>query len=89
MRWLITLRRWIPQKVGVTIDSAMNGDADRDIKPNAEFKALYEADETVRDLIDKAKRLEGLPRHASVHASGVLISQNGCWRVCSGCSWSR
>ena len=36
---------------------------------------MYEADETVRDLIDKAKRLEGLPRHASVHASGVLISQ--------------
>ena len=39
-------------------------------------QALYEADETVRDLIDKAKRLEGLPRHASVHASGVLISQD-------------
>lgn len=69
------IAKMIPQKVGVTIDSAMNGDADRDIKPNAEFKALYEADETVRDLIDKAKRLEGLPRHASVHASGVLISQ--------------
>ena len=66
------IAKMIPQKVGVTIDSAMNGDADRDIKPNAEFKALYEADETVRDLIDKAKRLEGLPRHASVHASGVL-----------------
>ena len=55
------IAKMIPQKVGVTIDSAMNGDADRDIKPNAEFKALYEADETVRDLIDKAKRLEGLP----------------------------
>ena len=69
------IAKMIPQKVGVTIDSAMNGDTDRDIKPNAEFKALYEQDATVHDLIDKAKRLEGLPRHASVHASGVLISQ--------------
>ena len=42
------IAKMIPQKVGVTIDSAMNGDADRDIKPNAEFKALYEADETVQ-----------------------------------------
>lgn len=69
------IAKMIPQKVGVTIESAMNGDADRDIKPNHEFKALYESDSTVHDLIDKAKRLEGLPRHASVHASGVLISQ--------------
>jgi len=69
------IAKMVPQKVGVTIDSAMNGDADRDIKPNQEFKALYESDPTVHDLIDKAKRLEGLPRHASVHASGVLISQ--------------
>ena len=69
------IAKMIPQKVGVTIDSAMNGDTDRDIKPNAEFKALYEQDAIVHDLIDKAKRLEGLPRHASVHASGVLISQ--------------
>ena len=29
----------------------------------------------MRDLIDKSKRLEGLPRHASMHAAGVLISQ--------------
>ena len=69
------IAKMIPQKVGVTIDGAMNGNPDRDIKPNAELKALYEQDATVHDLIDKAKRLEGLPRHASVHASGVLISQ--------------
>lgn len=69
------IAKMIPQKVGVTIDSAMNGNPDRDIKPNPDLKALYESDETVHDLIDKARRLEGLPRHASVHASGVLISK--------------
>lgn len=67
--------KMVPQKVGVTIDSAMNGDADRDIKPNYDLKNLYESDDTIHNLIDKAKRLEGLPRHSSVHASGVLISQ--------------
>ena len=69
------IAKMIPQKVGVTIDYAMNGNSDKDIKPNLELKKLYEEDDTVHNLIDKAKRLEGLPRHASVHASGVLISQ--------------
>ena len=42
---------------------------------NPDLRAAYESDEQVRDLIDKSKRLEGLPRHASMHAAGVLISQ--------------
>lgn len=36
---------------------------------------MYESDETVKRLIDMAKRLEGLPRHTSMHAAGVVISQ--------------
>lgn len=45
------------------------------LKMNPDLRAAYESDEQVRDLIDKSKRLEGLPRHASMHAAGVLISQ--------------
>ena len=82
------IAKMIPQKVGVTIDSAMNGDADRDIKPNAEFKALYEADETVRDLIDKAKSLKDCQGMLQFMPQ-VSYQSEGCWRVCSGCSWSR
>ena len=74
MQWLIICKDDTSESRSY-IDGAMNGNPDRDIKPNAELKALYEQDATVHDLIDKAKRLEGLPRHASVHASGVLISQ--------------
>ena len=36
---------------------------------------LYESDEQVKTLIDMGKRLEGLPRHSSMHAAGVVISQ--------------
>ena len=39
------------------------------------MRNAYENDAQVHDLIDKSKRLEGLPRHASMHAAGVLISQ--------------
>ena len=42
---------------------------------NPELRALYERDETVKSLIDMSKRLEGLPRHTSMHAAGVVISQ--------------
>ena len=40
---------------------------------NPEFKQLYENDEQVQVLIDMCKRLEGLPRHTSMHAAGVVI----------------
>ena len=42
---------------------------------NPELRSMYESDETVKRLIDMAKRLEGLPRHTSMHAAGVVISQ--------------
>ena len=57
--------KMIPQTIGITIDKA--------IELNKDLKELYETDEEVTELIDRARRLEGLPRHASVHASGILI----------------
>lgn len=45
------------------------------MKMNPELRGLYEADETVKKLIDMSRRLEGLPRHTSMHAAGVVISQ--------------
>ena len=57
--------------VGITIDRAL--------EENPEFKRAYESDEVVRDLVDKAKRLEGVARHSSVHAAGVVISPKPIW----------
>ena len=42
---------------------------------NPEMRKLYQEDEQVRELIDMSRRLEGLPRHTSMHAAGVVISQ--------------
>ncbi|MBE6727933.1 MAG: DNA polymerase III subunit alpha [Ruminococcaceae bacterium] len=56
----------IPQAIGVTIDSALN--------TSKEFKNLYESDTQIKDLVDMARKLEGMPRHASTHAAGVVIS---------------
>ena len=57
----------IPSELGITIDKAL--------QKNPELRKMYESDETVRNLIDMSKRLEGLPRHTSMHAAGVVISQ--------------
>ena len=62
-----TIAKMIPRELGITIDKALKG--------NPDLKAAYESDPQVKDLIDKSRRLEGLPRHASMHAAGVLISQ--------------
>ena len=43
---------------------------------NSELKKMYVSDNNVRNIIDFAKRIEGLPRHASTHAAGVVISKN-------------
>jgi len=47
----------------------------RALEMNPEFRTLYQQDEQVRYLIDMCKRLEGLPRHTSMHAAGVVICQ--------------
>ncbi len=48
---------------------------DQALKTNAEFRQLYEEDEKAKTLIDFAKKLEGVARHASTHACGVVISK--------------
>ncbi|MCI5872977.1 MAG: DNA polymerase III subunit alpha [Clostridiales bacterium] len=62
-----TIAKNIPNESNITIEKAL--------VMNPELRAMYESDETVRNLIDMSKRLEGLPRHTSMHAAGVVISQ--------------
>ena len=62
-----SIAKMIPQELNITIDKAL--------KENPELRRTYENDEQVKYLIDMAKRLEGLPRHSSMHAAGVVISQ--------------
>ena len=56
----------VPMELGITIEKAL--------KHNPELKSIYDTDEQAKNLIDMSKRLEGLPRHTSMHAAGVLIS---------------
>ncbi|MBO5211571.1 MAG: DNA polymerase III subunit alpha, partial [Clostridia bacterium] len=56
----------IPQAVGMTIARALEG--------GKELRELYRNDSAVKELIDMAMKLEGMPRHASTHAAGVVIS---------------
>ncbi len=60
------IAKLIPQSIGMTISRALEG--------SKELKGLYETDSTVAELIDMARALEGMPRHASTHAAGVVIS---------------
>ena len=62
-----SIAKMIPQELNITIDKAL--------KENPELRRTYETDEQVKILIDMGKRLEGLPRHSSMHAAGVVISQ--------------
>jgi DNA polymerase III subunit alpha len=57
----------VPFGVGMTLDKAM--------EQSAEMKEIYEADAAIRKLVDFAKRVEGIARHASTHAAGVVISK--------------
>ena len=59
------IAKMIPNELNVTIDRALQA--------NPELRKLYESDEQVKVLIDMSKRLEGLPRHTSMHAAGVVI----------------
>ena len=61
------IAKMIPQELNITIDKALD--------MNPELKKAYEEQEEIHYLIDMAKRLEGLPRHTSMHAAGVVISQ--------------
>ncbi len=60
------ISKLIPRTLGITLSQALD--------VSFELKTLYDTDERVRKLIDLSMKLEGLPRHASTHAAGVVIS---------------
>ena len=61
------IAKMIPGDLGMTLDKAL--------KQSPDLREAYQNDDEVRYLIDMAKRLEGLPRHTSMHAAGVVIGQ--------------
>ncbi len=56
----------IPRELDITIDKAL--------RKNAELRKMYESDPRIKELVDLAKAVEGMPRHASKHAAGVVIT---------------
>ena len=61
-----TVSKMIPRELGMTIEKALT--------KNQELKALYDKDAKIRELVDTAKSVEGMPRHTSTHAAGVVIT---------------
>jgi len=61
-----TVAKLIPREMNVTIESALL---------TKELKVLYDNEEDVRNLIDISRKLEGMPRHASTHAAGVVMTE--------------
>lgn len=62
-----TVAKLIPRELGITIDKALK---------SSDLRALYENDENVRRLIYLSRKVEGMPRHASTHAAGVVITRD-------------
>ena len=62
-----SIAKMIPNELNITLDKAL--------EMNPMLKECYDNEHEIRYLIDMSKRLEGLPRHTSMHAAGVLISQ--------------
>ena len=60
-----SIAKMIPNELNITIDKAL--------QMNHELRELYQGNEEVAHLIDMSRRLEGLPRHTSMHAAGVVI----------------
>lgn len=63
------IAKMIPTDLGMTLDLAL--------KVSKDLKTEYETDDEIKYLIDMSKKLEGLPRHSSMHAAGVVISKLG------------
>ena len=61
------IAKLIPKELNITLDKAL--------KTSSELRKSYGEDPQVKELIDMSMRLEGLPRHTSMHAAGVVISQ--------------
>ncbi len=62
------IAKQVPNELNITIDRAL--------KRSVDFKALYDSDNEARELIDMARKVEGMPRHASTHAAGVVITHD-------------
>ncbi len=58
----------VPRELGITIEKAL--------KKSPEFKALYESSDEIKELIDTSMKVEGMPRHSSTHAAGVVITRD-------------
>ena len=67
--------KMIPEEVGVTLDKALS------ISP--QLKDEYEKDAEVREVVDIAKRIEGLSRHSGIHAAGVVIAPRPITEYCA------
>ncbi len=61
-----TVAKLIPRELNVTLASAMQ---------RKELRAMYESSPEIRKLLEISERLEGMPRHASIHAAGVVITE--------------
>ncbi len=62
-----SIAKMVPQELNITLERAL--------RTSPELRKSYEEDPQVRELVDMSMRLEGLPRHTSMHAAGVVISQ--------------
>ncbi|MFW6102827.1 MAG: DNA polymerase III subunit alpha [Chloroflexota bacterium] len=63
-----SVARLIPQELTITLERALN--------ESPELRQAYDDDDSIRKLVDSARKLEGLVRHASTHAAGVVISRD-------------
>ncbi len=70
-----SIAKMVPNELNITIDRALS--------INPEFRRMYETDEQVKNLVDMSKRLEGLPRHTSMHAAGGGYLQQAGGRICA------
>jgi len=62
-------------RVARLVPFSLNMTLDRALAENSELRAIYHEDTIIRNLVDSAKKVEGIARHASTHAAGVVISQ--------------
>ncbi len=62
------IAKMIPNEMNITIEKAL--------KRNDELLSVYNSDKVVHELVDMAKKVEGMPRHTSVHAAGVVIASS-------------
>ena len=62
------ITKLVPAELNITLE--------RTLKESSDFRRLYDEDESVRRVIDLARKIEGLPRNTSIHAAGVVIAKN-------------